>query len=190
MPTIKTSREAILRAVWQVFHEYGYHDASLQRLAKAAGLGKAGLLHHFGSKAGLMSAAIDYAVEWYERKVLSILQTSDTLEDRLGLFLDSHFRLCQLNGGSGCFFANTILETGTGGQFTEGLERFHGRWKAAMEKMLRERFDEAEARERTYRYFADYQGSVILYKLYQDTAHLDRFRERALLALSLPIYPD
>lgn len=190
MPVTKTTKEDILKAVWQVFHQHGYHDASLQRLADAAGLGKAGLLHHFGNKAGLMAAAIDFAISWYERKVLSILTGPGTIQERFGAFMVSHFRLCQMNQGAGCFFANTILETGVGGQFSADLERFHGRWKSSMEKMLTEQFPEAEARERTYRLFADYQGSVILYKLYQDTSHLDRFRERALLSFQLPIYPN
>ena len=103
--------------------------------------------------------------------------------------MDSHFRLCQLNGGAGCFFANTILETGVGGRFSEGLTQFHTRWKAALTTMLQERFGEAEADERTYRLFTDYQGSVILYKLYQDVGHLTKFRARAIQSLDVPIYP-
>ncbi|OAV45992.1 TetR/AcrR family transcriptional regulator [Lewinella sp. 4G2] len=189
MPKVKTNRAEILRAVWKVFHEKGYHDASLQQLATAAGLGKAGLLHHFGSKADLMKAALEYAMEWYETRVLTQLQGDAPAAERLGAFMDCHFRLCELNGGAGCFFANTILETGGNGLFAAGLTHFHNRWKEVTQAFLQERFPEAEAAERTYRLFADYQGSVILYKLYQDTSHLERFRARALESLNLPIYP-
>ncbi|NJC27353.1 TetR/AcrR family transcriptional regulator [Neolewinella antarctica] len=188
MPVTKTSKEEILRATWGVFHEYGYHDASLQRLATAAGLGKAGLLHHFGSKRGLMSAVIEFAIDWYARRVLVLLEGEGTVEERLSAFMSAHFRFCQMNGGSGCFFANSILETGITGEFAEGLIQFHTAWKAAVEKLLTERFAPAEATERTYRLFAEYQGSVILFKLYQDASHLERFRVRALNALKLPIY--
>ncbi len=135
-----------------------------------------------------MQAAITYAIDWYERKVLTLLVSDAPMEDRLGRFLDSHFKLCQLNGGAGCFFANTILETGVGGQFSAGLNEFHTRWKAAMKAFLQEQFNAAEAEERAYRLFAEYQGSVILYKLYQDVDHLHRFRERAIQSLQLPIY--
>lgn len=174
MPKYKTSPQEILRSPWPLFHRNGYHDTSLQQIADAAGLGKAGILHHFGSKAGVMKAVIDYAIDWYRRKVLSVVNEDGSLEMRLELFLRRHFDLCQLNGGGGCFFANTILETGVEGHFTDQLLTFHQAWEAAMTTLLNERFPEEEARERTYRLFADYQGSVVLFKLYQDPIHLER----------------
>ena len=183
MPITKTTPEDILRATWTVFHQYGYHDASLQQLADAAGLGKAGLLHHFGSKAGLMRAVIDYGVAWYERRIFKIIRQPGTVEDRLEALLRKQYQLCLLNEGSGCFFGNTILETGVNGSFAAGLRGFHDAWMGAVTQLLSERFPEEEARERTYRFFADYQGSVILFKLYQDRVHLDRFLERALTSL-------
>jgi pimeloyl-ACP methyl ester carboxylesterase len=55
-------------------------------LADAAGLGKAGILHHFGSKAGVMEAVIEFAIDWYRRKTLSIVKEDQSLEDRLEAF--------------------------------------------------------------------------------------------------------
>lgn len=187
MPKLKTTPEAILRSAWAVFHRHGYHHASLQQLADAAGLGKAGILHHFGSKAGVMRAVIAYAIDWYERKVLSIIDESDDLETRLEAFVRKHFELCQLNEGSGCFFANSILETGVDGKFALELRQFHEKWLAAMQRLLAERFSPEEATERAYRLFADYQGSVLLFKLYRDPIHLERLIDRSLDNLHLPI---
>ena len=187
MPKLKTTPEAILRSAWAVFHRHGYHHASLQQLADAAGLGKAGILHHFGSKAGVMRAVIDYSVDWYERKVLSIIEEERPLEDRLRAFIRKHFELCQLHDGSGCFFANSILETGVDGQFNDELRLFHEKWLAAMQRLLTERFPPEEATERAYRLFADYQGSVLLFKLYRDPVHLERLIDRTLHNLQLPI---
>lgn len=183
MPKTKTTPTAILRSSWQLFHQHGYHDTSLQQLATAAGLGKAGILHHFGSKAGVMRAVIDYAIDWHEKRLLFITSDETSIEVRLEHFLQQHFELCQLNGGCGCFFANTILETGLDGTFTEQLKRFHTNWTAAMERLLGERFPPEEARERAYRLFADYQGSVVLFKLYQDPSHLDRLLQRTIASL-------
>ena len=172
---------------WAVIHERGYYDTSLQELAKAAGLGKAGLLHHFGSKRGLMEAVITYAVGWYQRKVLSIVEGEGSVEERLAAFLAKHFRFCQMNGNAGCFFANTILETGISGEFAAELIRFHTLWRAAMEGLLGERFPPGEAAERAARLFTEYQGSVVLFKLYQDPQHLERFGQRALQDLQRPL---
>jgi len=187
MPTTKTTPSAILRSSWTLFHANGYKNTSLQQLADAAGLGKAGILHHFGSKAGLMAAVVAYANDWYGRKVLSITKEEGTVAMRLEIILRRHFELVQLNDGGGCFFANMILETGHDGEFAEGLQQFHVNWATAIEALLGERYPEAEARERTYRIFVDYEGSVILYKLYHDDTHLTRFIYRTLQSLDLPI---
>lgn len=190
MPATKTTPEAILRSAWAVFHRHGYHDASLQQLAGAAGLGKAGILHHFGSKAGLMHAVIDYALDWYRRKILAVAEEEGSVVLRLEIILRRHFELVQYNDGAGCFFANMTLETGVDGDFSEALRRFHQEWCAAIEALLAERFPAAEARERAYRIFVDYQGSVLLFKLYREPSHLQRFTYRTLHGLDLPLTPD
>lgn len=189
MPIQKTTPEEILIAAWAVFHEHGYHDASLQQLADAAGLGKAGILHHFGSKAGVMRAVIEYAVDWYHLKVYSTVRGEGTLEERLEKLLRRQYRLCQLNNRGGCFFANTILEKGNDERFAPGLKKFHESWNAAVTELLSERFPAAEAKERAYRIFIDYQGSVMIFKLYQELSHLEYLIDRTLLGLSLPIKP-
>ena len=186
MPLTKTTPEAILRSSWSLFHEHGYKNTSLQQLAEAAGLGKAGLLHHFGSKEGLMHAVIHFAAEWYRSRVLSLADGEGTVAERLEAVLRKQFQLVQLNNGGGCFFANMILETG-GGVFTEGLSRFHTEWIAAITALLSERFPAAEAAERAYRIFVDYEGSVMLYKLYEAPDHLERFIARAVGGLNNPL---
>jgi TetR/AcrR family transcriptional repressor of nem operon len=186
MPVTKTTPEAILRSSWSLFHEYGYKNTSLQQLADAAGLGKAGLLHHFKSKEGLMLAVIEYASEWYRTRVLSIAKGEGEVGERLETMLRRQFELVQLNDGGGCFFANMILETG-GGVFAKGLSRFHTDWSAAITDLLSERFTPAEAEERAYRIFVDYEGSVMLFKLYGDTSHLERLISRSVSGLDIPL---
>jgi TetR/AcrR family transcriptional repressor of nem operon len=188
MPKIKTSKEEILRKAWRLFHRHGYHDTSLQLIATATGIGKAGLLHHFGSKEGLMRAVIVFARDYYDRRVLSELTTDAPLPDRLRRFLERHAELCQIDR-RGCFFANTILETGADDRFADQLGHFHTEWIAAVEAALLPRFPPAEARERAYRLFADYEGSVVVYKIHGDAEHLHRFVDRAITNLSLPVFP-
>ncbi len=187
MPTTKTTPEAILRSAWTVFHRNGYHHTSLQQLADAAGLGKAGILYHFKSKAGVMRAVLNFAGDWYQRKVLAKAQGTSTVPERLEAVLRKQFQLVQYNEDSGCFFGNTILETGVEGPFSEELKHFHLAWTEAITTLLSESFPTNEACERAYRIFADYQGSVILFKLYHDTSHLERLIDRTLLSLTCPI---
>jgi len=56
-----------------------------------------------------------------------------------------------------------------------------------MSKMLEERFSPAEAKERAYRYFIDYEGSMLLHQLDSDPAHMMRLEQRVIEQLNQPV---
>lgn len=53
-------REAVLRAAMTVFGQRGYNKGALVEVAEQAGMTHAGVLHHFGSKEGLLVAMLQY----------------------------------------------------------------------------------------------------------------------------------
>lgn len=53
-------REAVLRAAMNVFGARGYNKGGLVEVAAQAGMTHAGVLHHFGSKEGLLIAMLKY----------------------------------------------------------------------------------------------------------------------------------
>jgi len=53
------TRSTILDAALEVFAEGGYRSGSLRDIAARVGMSEAGLLHHFASKSGLLSAVLD-----------------------------------------------------------------------------------------------------------------------------------
>ena len=53
-------REAVLEAAMQVFGSRGYNKGALAEVAQQAGMTHAGVLHHFGSKEGLLIAVLKY----------------------------------------------------------------------------------------------------------------------------------
>ena len=61
-PHAKTTerREAVLKAALAVFGARGYNNAALAEVAEQAGMTHAGVLHHFGSKEGLLIAVLSY----------------------------------------------------------------------------------------------------------------------------------
>jgi AcrR family transcriptional regulator len=68
-------RAAILEAAVDLFGEHGYRGAGLQALAKKVGISTAGILHHFGTKEGLLQALIDYRFEREADNYLPVLAT-------------------------------------------------------------------------------------------------------------------
>ncbi|WEV63675.1 helix-turn-helix domain-containing protein [Bifidobacterium sp. ESL0732] len=53
------SRTAILNAAVVSFGELGYYGTSLQKIANTVGMTKAGVLHHVGSKEGLLDIVLN-----------------------------------------------------------------------------------------------------------------------------------
>ncbi len=179
MPEQKKTSKEVLQSAWRTFHRGGYHGTSVQQLADEAGLSKAGLLHHFSSKRGVMEAVIDYALSWWERHVLRTLTGEKPFEDRLRSVLEHHIQLVRVDR-RGCFFANVILETSQQQLFTERLSRFHRMWIDHLAVFLSERFPTGRAEVMADRLFAEYEGTVLIYKLYGDDAVLDRFVDRVV----------
>jgi AcrR family transcriptional regulator len=66
------TRARILAAAYSVFSERGYHAATIDAIARAAGLTRAGLLHHFAGKQELLLALLDARDE-----ELGMLRTED-----------------------------------------------------------------------------------------------------------------
>jgi TetR/AcrR family transcriptional repressor of nem operon len=182
MPTTKTSREDILYRCWQVIHLHGYQASSVSRLAEAAGLGKAGLLHHFGSKEGLMHAVVDYAEQVFRDYVFAVTKEDLPVEQRLEKMLRRQNRLSKLDQ-RGCFFTNLIMETGQQGLFNKQLQAFYADWQAVLAALLSEVLPPAQAQEQAYLLLVQYEGSVALYKLSGDEQHLEKFVHRAVQLL-------
>jgi AcrR family transcriptional regulator len=59
-PGSSTSREAILDAARRLFRERGYVDTSMRAIATEAGVDASLIVHFFGTKAGLLNAAVQW----------------------------------------------------------------------------------------------------------------------------------
>lgn len=180
MPVIKIQKEEILRRCWEVMHREGYSNSSISLLAEATGLGKPGLLHHFGSKENLMQAVIAYALEQFRVYVLSVAQEDLPPEQRIEKLLRRQNRLAKYER-RGCFFANMALETGRGGLFNTLIATAFEEWQQAVSHILMQGgMPEPVARAQAYRLLLEYEGAVTLFKLTDDTAHLEGVVERAV----------
>ena len=183
MPTQKLSKQEVLDRLLEHLHLHGYYATSLQDLSKAVGLGKAGLLHHFGNKEGLMRATLQHALQFYHAYILKIVHEDSSFEARFEKLLDRQLKLAQIEQ-RGCFFANTIIETNQSPLFATELQQFFLDWSAAMEQLLSERLSPDDAKELAYRIFIEYQGSIVLFKMDRDPSHLARYKSRMLQELA------
>jgi len=86
-------RDRILEAAARLICEKGYDATSIQDIAEATGLTKAGLYHHIRSKESLLLEIQHYGMDVFEEKVLSqVVSIADPLE-RLKVCMEKNVRL-------------------------------------------------------------------------------------------------
>ena len=83
----------ICRIAARVFYEKGYDGASMQDIAKAVHLTKAGIYHHVGSKDRLLYEIMNYGMDILDETVLEKVKSIDDPRERLRQTIIGHIHL-------------------------------------------------------------------------------------------------
>lgn len=93
LETAKSRHRRVLETAAVLICEHGYDKASMQQIADACGLTKAGLYHYIRSKEHLLSEIMNYGMDTFEEQVLSqVLPIADPLE-RLEMAMEKNVLL-------------------------------------------------------------------------------------------------
>jgi len=187
MPVTKIDKNDFLLRCWEMFHLNGYYNTSMQNLAAATGLQKAGLYHHYPTKEDLMRRVMEFALEQFRLYVLAVAdETGLPPEQRLEKLLRRHKKLATLHR-RGCFFANIALETGREGLFNEVLKTAMTDWAETVGRILSERLPAEQARQEAYRLIMEYEGAILFYKITGEEQYLETFVHRTVGLLTGPV---
>lgn len=77
----RDAREELLSAAARVFAESGFHDASIDEVAKRAGYSKGAVYWHFASKDDLFLALVEKHVDRPTREMIELLQSAPAERD-------------------------------------------------------------------------------------------------------------
>jgi TetR/AcrR family transcriptional regulator, cholesterol catabolism regulator len=77
------TREEILEVAAQIFHQKGFHAASMQEIADAVNLRKASLYHHISSKQEILIDLLDMAMDYLIERTQAIFEQATPPQDRL-----------------------------------------------------------------------------------------------------------
>ena len=103
-------RRRLLAAAARLFYEEGVHVVGIDRLLDEAGVAKASLYTHFGSKDGLVRAYLEEHLEVRRAHVEMVLARYDSPRERLlGMFADAQALLTR-TAFRGCRFLNASAE--------------------------------------------------------------------------------
>lgn len=83
----------ILETSARVICAKGYEGASIQEIAEACGLTKAGLYHHIESKENLLSEIMHYGMDLFEQQVLSQVSEIPDPVERLRACMEKNIKL-------------------------------------------------------------------------------------------------
>ncbi len=90
--SVKRQREVFETAA-RLICKRGYDGTSIQEIADACGMTKAGLYHHIGSKEGLLSAIMEYGMDLFEEEVLSQVEHIEDPVERLKACMARNIKL-------------------------------------------------------------------------------------------------
>ncbi len=77
-------KEKIVAAAYELFCEYGYEKASVQKIVDLSGTSKGGFYHHFSSKEDVVEViAHGFVVELEEKQKLILQDSSKSIFDRI-----------------------------------------------------------------------------------------------------------
>lgn len=127
------SRERILEAATELFSTRGYAATGLQEICRRAGIEKAALYWHFGSKEGLLAAVVDRMdAEFVENIAKRVSQTA-TPDDRLDVFVSGLQRLAAERGHLVRLCLSVVLERSqVSTEAREAMQRIFDRTRAAV----------------------------------------------------------
>lgn len=91
----RSKRELIVEAGIQVFSQKGYHQAKMEEIAVAAGIGKATIYEYFSSKLQLFQEIMETSIQKYSDIVSTEEISQMNLEERIILITEGHIRFCK-----------------------------------------------------------------------------------------------
>ena len=86
-------RDKVYEIAAEVFHRKGYDNTSMNDIAEAVGLTKAGLYHHVPSKESLLFTILDYGMDMTEAYVVDPLEAIADPVRRLKKMIELHLKL-------------------------------------------------------------------------------------------------
>jgi TetR/AcrR family transcriptional regulator, lmrAB and yxaGH operons repressor len=162
MPAALLTREEVVARIQTVFRDHGFEGASLSEIAKATGLGKSSLYHHFpGGKDDMAVAVLARIEAWMREYVLEPLRGQGSPRARLHAMLDALDELYA--GGTNACVLGALVTGGSRVKFQAYLQSAFALWIEALRALAAEAgIAESEARDHAEDAVVRIQGALIV----------------------------
>lgn len=180
----KISREELLQRCANTFKRLGYHGTTMDELSTACGLTKASFYHHYPSKDALLKDVLGWTHERLKETLFAIAyDEKQPPEKRLSSMGKKAKKLFQ-DDSIGCLMGVVAVDATYGRkELMEPIRLFLDDWIAAFTKLFEAcQFD--DAKQQAKQLVADFEGAILLARIYNDPAYIDAVTQRAVKNLS------
>lgn len=187
MRPAKISRDELMTRCSKVFRRYGYHGTTMDTLAAACELTKATFYHHYPNKESLMGDVLRWTHNRIETAVFSIAyDESQSTSDRFKKMAKKSESLFK-EDGIGCLMGVIAIDaTYALPDLMPLIRAFLDSWADALAHLLmEENMNKAVALRHAQQAVADYEGAILISRIYENFSCFDRVTERVRVLLQL-----
>lgn len=184
MRPLKIPRDELLQRCANTFKRFGYHGTTMDVLSSACGLTKASFYHHYPNKEALLRDVLDWTHERLKQTLFSIaFDESLDVQERLTRMGRKAKRLFQ-DDSIGCLMGVVAVDATYGKTELMGpIRRFLDDWTAAFAQLYSVAHSQAEAQSLARQLVADFEGAILLARIYGDPSYIDAVTARGLRQL-------
>lgn len=182
MAKAEETKARIVEQAAALFNQQGYAGSSMSDLMRVTGLKKGGIYNHFRSKDELALEAFDFAVQRIQQRFRGALKGKRHATERLLAILGIYERFLDdppVKGG--CPILNTAVESDdTHPALRHQTQLAMDAWRSLIERIVAkgkarsELHPAVDGQAVATVLIATLEGGIMLSKLYDDPAHLDR----------------
>ncbi len=185
MRPLKVSRDELLQRCANTFKRLGYHGTTMEALSTACGLTKASFYHHYPNKEALLRDVLGWTHERLKQSLFSIaFDESLAPQERLTRMGRKAKRLFQ-DDSIGCLMGVVAVDASYGKvELMEPIRRFLDDWAAAFAKLYCIGRSQEDAQNLARQLVADFEGAILLARIYGDPSYIDAVTERGLRQLA------
>lgn len=186
MRPLKISRDELLQRCANTFKRLGYHGTTMDALSTACGLTKASFYHHYPNKESLLRDVLEWTHGRLKQSLFAIAYDEAlSPRERLESMGRKAQRLFQ-DDSIGCLMGVVAVDAAYGKvELMEPIRRFLDDWAAAFARLYAGHA-EADALRLARQLVADFEGAILVARIYGDPSYIEGVTRRALLQLEPP----
>ncbi len=176
----KISREELLQRCANTFKRLGYHGTTMDELSTACGLTKASFYHHYPNKDALLKDVLGWTHQRLKEVLFSLAYDHAIAPElRLENMGRKAKKLFQ-DDSIGCLMGVVAVDASYGRkELMEPIRAFLDDWIAAFSQLFEAR-DFSDAEQQAKQLVADFEGAILLARIYNDPSYIDRVTLRAV----------